>query len=1116
MRTSRLVNNRFMQENGPFLIAEPRVWIERADLSAVAKLVADGACVLVLRSGDGVPGGTGKTTLAHKLAHSLRETYSGPHIELDVGGGVGEVAARQRAVLGACARQVESKATDDVVQLAYGALFAQQKRGVLLLDDVCAEDDGRLQKLLPPKDAQWLTIVTTRVDLSELASFATLHRVGQLSTAGGLELLRKHAYGANSERQEAADDETVLAEIVEACGCIALAVKLAGCQLRLRAWSASKLRDKLRSKGAHTQLNNSGERGVAASLSVTYAALSLAERRALWQAAAFPSQFSSAEFERAVCADIRLHSMATAVAESATRRRLKQVTTAPLRFARRLFGSASSQAVTAETKPDPDDGSDGSARSDDDSSSSSEAACDLLDQLRHCSLLQWTTGSQRYSVHSVVRQFALDMAKQENARDECLLRAGLAFAQLVCDIEKQYDAGQQEEAMWRLRQDVVDRFGLFVDIGGAVRCALGEAVGFCCSIACGVDDLSRLFQKLLSERSSRAACWKHNLAQVLIRKGEYAKAVGLLTDALRARTKALGADDLRTLASKHSLAVLLAASENTQEKAAGMFREVLRARERILGAEHELTLETKLCLAIGLQNSGALDAAVASFHEILSVCEHAQGAPTQLARVMAQFNLAIALDDQGEHKRAQAMLEEVVEVAERVLGDGYAETHLAKESLAGVLSAQGEYGQAIDLLDSVRAVQAEALGEEHPTALRTSLSLAQTLASVGECVKAVALLAQVLSVQERVLGAQHETVRRTKTQLALVLEQQGEWRKALDLCNDVLHLCNSTLGPRHPETLDAKVGLASVLHMRGEYDRALRMAKDVLALYKRFGAAKVGPFIGLVFDAQHCVAGILCDTGQFKDAIALYSEIVAEEKKTCDDGVCFSELDLASVLAETGQDDKAVEMFERIVAAMEKAFGDHHYDTVRTEETLAATLCVQGKHERAKGLYERLLAKDGNAVAMLRAELESGYAHVLHLIGTELDRAVDMLRTLVPIVEAKMGPNHRYTLSRKRFLAEALRDRNLGNDCEEAGALFEVVLDAVSQQQAPNHEAVRDSPLTSKTKYEYALLLKKTGKVDQAALLLRDAVDANTRRWGVDHPDTRSAADALKNLDAKK
>ena len=270
------------------LIKEPLIWVDRRELSDLKKLVGSKRVMtLVLHSDDdGIAGGQGKTTLARKLAFDLRQSFVGPHIELDMKTGLADmndVATRQHLVLQSCGRSIDPEASHEQVKMEYAQLFTSVRNGVLLFDDVQKDSDKLLvDELLPPKESGWLAIVTTRRgDLMSLKPIAEEHGVGRLSTEAGVELIKKHAYGKNSKRPALVDgDEKVLEEIVEACGHIALAIELAGSRLNKKpSLKLIRLHEQLIEKGAY-KLD-----AMNASLHVSYDYLSDDLKQAFWQAA---------------------------------------------------------------------------------------------------------------------------------------------------------------------------------------------------------------------------------------------------------------------------------------------------------------------------------------------------------------------------------------------------------------------------------------------------------------------------------------------------------------------------------------------------------------------------------------------------------------------------------------------------------------------------------------------------------------------------------------------------------------------------------------------------------------------------------------------------------------
>jgi DNA-binding SARP family transcriptional activator/tetratricopeptide (TPR) repeat protein len=227
-------------------------------LSALRRARLDGAAPLVVA----ITGmaGIGKTAFAVHIGHRLRDGYPDGQIFLDLHGFADGLAPMAPALaldrilraFGVGADQIPE--TVDERAALYRSTLAD-RRVLLILDNV--ESESQVAPLLPGAPG-CLTLVTSRLALTGLDEVVPVP-LGVLSRAEAVDLL-----GTGG-------DAVTASAVVDLCGRLPLAVRLAGARLRHRpSWTMSHLAGLLRDEGGRLAELAAGDRSVAAAIRLSY------------------------------------------------------------------------------------------------------------------------------------------------------------------------------------------------------------------------------------------------------------------------------------------------------------------------------------------------------------------------------------------------------------------------------------------------------------------------------------------------------------------------------------------------------------------------------------------------------------------------------------------------------------------------------------------------------------------------------------------------------------------------------------------------------------------------------------------------------------------------------
>ena len=244
----------------------------RAELARLSELAGrDGNRTVVAVTG--APG-TGKTTLVLHAARQLADRFT-VRLLVDLRGtdddppGPAELMLRVLKAFGPAARCPVNAGLQGLSGLYRQALSAQ--RCLLILDN--ARDEAQVRALLPGAGTSMVVVTSRR----RLAGLPNAHRLplGELSTAEAVEFL---TVLAGPERADA--DPAAVADVAGHCGCLPLALRVAGNWLTTRtAWTVRSLADRLAHEERRLSALAAGDVRVSAAFDLSYRQLTPAAAR---------------------------------------------------------------------------------------------------------------------------------------------------------------------------------------------------------------------------------------------------------------------------------------------------------------------------------------------------------------------------------------------------------------------------------------------------------------------------------------------------------------------------------------------------------------------------------------------------------------------------------------------------------------------------------------------------------------------------------------------------------------------------------------------------------------------------------------------------------------------
>lgn len=319
----------------------------------------------------------------------------------------------------------------------------------------------------------------------------------------------------------------------------------------------------------------------------------------------------------------------------------------------------------------------------------------------------------------------------------------------------------------------------------------------------------RWLERLLEERPAvpgrddpNRQVMRVRLAQVLLKRSEFAAAVPILEDVLTWSLDYHGERHSTTLFAGYNLA--RAMSElGRQSEAEPHFRRTLRIASEWLGPTDPWTAGAMDGLATNLFNQGRLEEAAELQQRCLDLAIDRLG-PDHQSTLVAMGNQANILRQLGRNEEAEALLLDALERTRKTLGERDPLAFTGGFNLAELYYDTGRFQEALNQAQRVRQPMSETLGEEHLFTLVTDALRGAIESRLGAGEEAETLLKKSYEMLGKSFGEEHPQTLRAQYYLALHLVDSSRAQEAIPLLTDLAVKSRQALGEQHSDSLKAE------------------------------------------------------------------------------------------------------------------------------------------------------------------------------------------------------------------------------------------------------------------------------------------------------------------------
>jgi len=169
-------------------------------------------------------------------------------------------------------------------------------------------------------------------------------------------------------------------------------------------------------------------------------------------------------------------------------------------------------------------------------------------------------------------------------------------------------------------------------------------------------------------------------------------------------------------------------------------------------------------------------------------------------RLFVANNLAVALNDNADCEVALGLLEEVLAVRKRTLGDDHPNTLDSMTNLALQYHEMGRFADALPLGVAAVATARRMFGGDDAEMREALATLGAIYASMGMYVEGQPLLQEALNARRRTLGDDHHDTMNSTMLLGRCHVGMGECEVGLALLRETVARAERVLGSDHPST----------------------------------------------------------------------------------------------------------------------------------------------------------------------------------------------------------------------------------------------------------------------------------------------------------------------------
>ncbi|CAJ1936762.1 unnamed protein product [Cylindrotheca closterium] len=336
---------------------------------------------------------------------------------------------------------------------------------------------------------------------------------------------------------------------------------------------------------------------------------------------------------------------------------------------------------------------------------------------------------------------------------------------------------------------------------------------------------------------------------------------------------------------------------------------------------------------------------------------------------------------QGNYQKAREMLEKVLEIQTKELGEDDLSVALTTHHIGNVLMREGKYDEALETLTRALEIRHTKLGASHDDTVKTYELIGSVFMESGDHEKAEKYYRTVVVIKSKFHSLESPALMNLNQNLALSLQRQGKFSEAQKIQKEVLANLLQVYGEDHSDVVLVYIATAGLLYEQNRPKDAHQMLdKSIEVCYRLKG---LGDFnTQVLVRALSTKAGMLEVQGDLEGFTGTLNKVLMVQKETLGE-MHPSTADAYENLADAylGQDmlDECINALTKTLEFRRKVLGNGH---PRTQELVSVLKPLKrGKIARAlneQGLAMRVQGDMDKAIQLFQEALDIYKETFLH------------------------------------------------------------------------------------------------------------------------------------------